>query len=537
MPGDEVTWIVVTGGVLSGIGKGVVSSSIGLLLESRGFETTIIKIDPYINVDAGTMRPTEHGEVFVTKDGGETDQDIGNYERFLNKDISKENNITTGQIYRDVIEKERDLAYDGNCVQVMDHIPREIEKRLRNGAEGNDVCVVEVGGTIGDYENIPFLETLRRMRSSGETIAFVHVSYLPIPDSIGEMKTKPTQHSVKALNSQGIDADFIVGRSSKPLDDPRKEKVSLFCNVDKDEVYSCPDMESIYEVPLYFRKNGFDSALLEKTGLEGEHGELIRDWKQYLTNREEEEVSIAIVGKYFETGDFNLEDSYISVIEAVKHACQAENVAYDIEWLSSTDFEERQGLSTLEEYDGVIVPGGFGKTGIEGKIDVIRYVRRNDIPFLGLCYGMQLAVVEHARNVLGMEDAHTTEVDETTSYPVVSLLPEQREKMEQEEYGGTMRLGRQEADLMEDSLVKELYGKETVFERHRHRYEINPEYVEDLETAGLVFSGVNPNKDLVEYMERSDCDFFVGTQAHPEFTSRPLEPNPLYTGFIKNCLD
>lgn len=533
MPEQNTSWVVVTGGVISTLGKGVVSSSIGLLLKSRGYAVDMVKIDPYINVDAGTMRPTEHGEVFVTFDGGETDQDIGNYERFLNQKISKNNNITTGQVFKQVIQNERDLKYDGKCVQLMHHIPKEIERRLRKVSKEKDVVVVEIGGTVGDYENIPFLETLRRMKMQGCDVQFVHVSYLPVPPTAGEMKTKPTQHSVKELNRQGISANYIIGRSKKPLDNPRKEKISLFCNVPKQNVISCPDLKSIYDVPLLFKKEGFDKKLIENSNMEYKpFTSLLDAWVETKNKVLKGNVKIGIVGKYFETGDFNLEDSYISVIEAIKHAATKAGVSADIQWLSSLAYEEdERRLEELSDFDGVIVPGGFGKSGVDGKIEAIRYVRENNIPFLGLCYGLQLAVVEHARNKLGL-DAHTTEIDEKTSHPVISLLPEQIKKMKESDYGASMRLGEQEAYLKKGTKTFDAYGKRVVFERHRHRYEVNPIYADELESDGLVVSGYHPEKKLVEFIERDDCDFFLATQAHPEFTSSPLRPNPMFVSFI-----
>lgn len=535
MPKQDTNWVVVTGGVISTLGKGVVSSSIGLLLKSRGYLVDIVKIDPYINVDAGTMRPTEHGEVFVTYDGGETDQDIGNYERFLNQKISKNNNITTGQVFKQVIQNERDLKYDGKCVQLMHHIPEEIERRLQKAGTGKDVVIVEIGGTVGDYENIPFLETVRRMKMRGDNIQFVHVSYLPVPPTAGEMKTKPTQHSVKELNRQGISANFIIGRSSKPVDDPRKEKISLFCNVKKENVISCPDLDSIYDVPLLFKKEGLDKKLIKNSNLKLKpYSSLLDTWVELKNKELNGFVDIGVVGKYFESGDFNLDDSYISVIEAIKHATVKIGVKARIHWLSSLDYEkDNDKLKELNDFDGIIVPGGFGKSGVEGKIDVIKYVRENNIPFLGLCYGLQLACVEHARNKLGLKGAHTTEINKQTKHPVISLLPEQINKMKESDYGATMRLGEQEAHLKKNTKTYQAYGKEIIFERHRHRYEVNPKYAHTLEKEGLIVSGYHPKKKLVEFIERDDCDFFVATQAHPEFTSSPLTPNPLFVSFIQ----
>ncbi len=520
-------FVVITGGVISTLGKGVITASAALLLKRKNYKVTVVKIDPYINVDAGTMRPTEHGEVYVTFDGGETDQDLGNYERFLNQKISKNNNITTGQIYQNVIKKERNLEYDGKCVQVMHHIPEEIERRVKKAGQDSkaDIVFIEVGGTVGDYENIPYLEALRRMKLRGENVSFIHVSYLPIPRTAGEMKSKPTQHSVKALSAQGIQADILVCRASQILDNVRREKIGLFCNLKDDEVFSCPDLKSIYEVPFLLKKQGFDKKLSEILGLNNKEPEL-SDWKKYIATKQDQEITIGIVGKYFKTGDYQLEDSYHSVVEAIKHACNHEKVKPVIKWLNS---DENNNL----EIDAMIVPGGFGKTGVEGKIESIKYARENKIPFLGLCYGLQLSVIEHARNLLGLKDANTTEIVPDTNNPVISTMPEQIKLLQKKNYGGSMRLGEQKAVLKKASLTANLYKSLEVFERHRHRYEVNPSYKERLEAKGLVVSGVHPDLGLVEFIERKDHPYFVATQAHPEFTSTPLKPNPLFLGLIR----
>ncbi len=532
--------IVVTGGVLSGVGKGTVTASIGRLIKNQGYKITAIKIDPYINIDAGTMRPTEHGEVYVTEDGGETDQDLGTYERFLDADLLKEHNITTGQVYETVIHKERNLEYNGKCVEVIPHIPMEIKERIRRSCDKQkaDFCLVEVGGTIGDYQNVLFLEALREMKIEGDEVIFVHVGYLPIPHNLGEMKTKPMQRSVRDLNSIGIQPDFLVARSNKPLDDVRKEKLSLFCNVKPEDVISAPDVEYIYEVPLLFDKQTFCRKLLSKFGLKYKEGTM-GEWEKLINKikNSKTEVRIGIIGKYFDIGDFTLEDSYISVIEAIKHACWNNNAKPAITWVDSKQFEkDAKSLSKLDEFDGIIVPGGFGSSGIEGKIKSINYAREKKIPFLGLCYGMQLAVIEFARNICGMKAANSTEIDKKTPYPVIDILPEQKKIVEESKYGGTMRLGAYKAVLKKGTKIFGLYGKDTVSERHRHRYEVNPDYIEKLEAKGLVFSGRSPNGVLMEFLELPGHPYFVGTQAHPELKSRPGKPSPLFDGLIKACM-
>ncbi len=532
--------IVVTGGVISGLGKGTVTASLGVLLQSMGFKVTAIKIDPYINVDAGTMRPTEHGEVFVTYDGGETDQDLGIYERFLGIPLSKENNITTGQVYLKVIEKERNLEFDGQCVEVIPHIPEEVERRIKAVADKSDAdfTLVEIGGTVGDYQNVLFLEAVRRMHLRGEPIMFIHVVYLPVPKNLGEMKTKPAQHSVRTLNEMGIQPDIIVARSETDIDDVRKEKLSVFCNVTPDRVISNPDIGNIYEIPLVFRKQGLGEKIAERFGVSAKPD--LREWERKVERIRSlgKNVKIGVVGKYFDTGSFALTDSYISVIEAVKHASWHLGARPVIEWINSKDFEkDGRKLEGLNRYDGVIVPGGFGSSGVEGKISAIRYCRENGIPYLGLCYGMQLAVVEFARNVCGMKGAHTTEIDPDTEYPVIDILPEQKEILRKRKYGATMRLGSYPARLKKGSVVHKLYGKDVAEERHRHRYEVNPEYVKKLEACGLIFSGVSPDRRLMEFLEIPGHPFFVATQAHPEFTSKFIQPNPLFLGFIKACID
>ncbi|MFP4524328.1 MAG: CTP synthase [Candidatus Woesearchaeota archaeon] len=540
---SHTKWIIVTGGVVSGLGKGVVSSSVGALLKTQGFTVTATKIDPYINIDAGTMRPTVHGEVYVTYDGGETDQDLGNYERFLDEKISRWNNITTGQIYKRVIEKERNLEYGGSDVEVTKHVPLEIKRRLYENAEKAkaDYMIVEIGGTVGDYQNLVFLEAVRQMKLEGEKMMFVHVSYLPLLENVGELKTKPTQHSVRALNSSGIFADLIIARSTIPIDEPRREKISYFCNIPKENVISSPDLSSIYRVPATYADQGLGEALAGHFGFAWKHTATLKEWQEFdkKLQRLDKTVKVGVVGKYFDIGDCTLEDSYISVLEAVKAACYAEGAEPDIVWMDSKEFEE--DLSKVEErlsrVDAVIVPGGFGKSGVEGKIEAIRYCREHQKPFLGLCYGMQLAVIEWARHVTGLKEANSKEIDEGTPHPVIDILPEQVELLKKKQYGNTMRLGDYPADLKERSLVARLYGTDKAVERHRHRYEVNPDYVDKLQGRGLVFSGKSPDGKLMEYAELEKHPFFVGTQAHPEFTSRPMKPQPLFAGLIKAGLE
>lgn len=536
---DKTRFICVTGGVISGLGKGVVTSAIGQILKSRGYSVTAVKIDPYINMDAGTMRPTEHGEVFVTFDGGETDQDLGNYERFLDEELSRNNSITTGQVFAKVISDERDLKYEGRCVEVIPHIPMEVQARIENAGKDKDFVIVEVGGTIGDYQNVLFIEALKKMFLDGKPVLFVHVVYLLVPHNLGEMKTKPAQHSVRQLNELGVFPDFVICRSEHPMDEVRKQKISLFCNVKPDEILSAHDLETIYDEPLLFESQGFGDKIMEKFEIQNPPKPQMDPWKKMVNQIKsaEKTVNIGIVGKYFDTGDFTLEDSYVSVIESIKHAAYAQNHKPVISWLNSKTFEaSTAGLNTLNHFDGIIVPGGFGATGIEGKINAIRHCRENNIPYLGLCYGMQLAVVEFARHMAGMADANTTEINPNTPYPVIDVMPEQKKLLEQNQYGNTMRLGDFNAELKKGTLVHKLYGQDKIVERHRHRYEVNPFYEAALEKAGLVFSGKNPERDLVEFIELAHHPFFVGTQAHPEFKSRPLTPHPLFAGFIKAAI-
>jgi len=533
-------YIFITGGVISGLGKGIVTSSIGKMLQFRGFKVTACKIDPYINYDAGTLRPTEHGEVWVTEDGGEIDQDLGHYERFLDINIPKSHNITTGQVFYEVIKKEREGKYLGQTVQPIPHVTDEIKRRIRKIAEESkaDFVLVEIGGTVGDYENILFLEAARQMRLEKEEVLYIHVAYLPMPKSLGEMKTKAVQHSVRELGNFGIQPDFIIGRADTYLDDVRRKKIALFCNVNEEDVISDPEIENIYKLPLIFEEEKFGDKILSKFGLPPIKPNN-EEWKRFIEKVEsiKETVKVGIVGKYFDIGKFRLPDSYISVIEAIKHASWHNDRKPLIDWIDSKTFEEdKENLSVLDEVDGIIVPGGFGKTGIEGKIMAIEYARKKNIPFLGLCLGLQLAVVEFARNVCGLKGANSAEIDPNTPYPVIDLLPEQKKILKKSKYGATMRLGGQPVKIKPGTLAHRLYKRTEIVERFRHRYEINPEYVKILEAHGFVFSGMTPDNRIMQIGEIPEHKFFIGSQFHPEFTSRVLKPNPLFNGFIKACI-
>lgn len=529
---------------MSGVGKGVSSASIGKILQARGLTVTSIKIDPYINVDAGTMNPTEHGEVFVLESGLETDQDMGNYERFLNTSFPAINYMTTGSVYQTVIAKERNLEYKGKNVEVVPDIPLEVIRRIKTASKeaAADVTIVEIGGTVGEYQNILFLEAIRMMKAqTPHDIAVVLVSYLPVPGSVGEMKTKPTQYAARTLNSAGVFANVIIARAPVAIDQKRREKIATFCNVEAENVISAPDVESIYDVPLNFEKDGLSEKLckilhMDKCSAKAD----LTKWKKFVasTKNTTRDVRIAVVGKYFGSGDFVLSDVYISVLEAIKYSAYAQGAKARIDYISSQEFEHGKNLEKLAQYDGVLIPGGFGETGIEGKINVIRFARENKIPYFGLCYGMQLLVIEYARNVAGLQGAHTVEINKNAPHPVIDIMPEQKEKMKNHDYGGTMRLGLYPAALKKGTIAREAYGKAEVYERHRHRYEVNPEYITQLEQVGLVFSGTSPDGTLMEIAElpKETHPFMLGTQFHPEFTARPLAPQPLFNAFIKAAL-
>jgi len=564
-----VKYIVVVGGVLSGVGKGVATASIGRILKEYGFKTTAVKIDPYINVDAGTLRPTEHGEVWVTDDGGEIDQDLGSYERFLGQDLPKKNNITTGQVYLTVIERERRGEYLGKTVQFIPHIPEEIKRRVREAAEGYEVCIVEIGGTIGDYENIPFLFAMKSLeREIGkENLIYVLLTYLPIPTHINEMKTKPTQQAIKSLSEHGIFPDIILCRAKVPLDEIRKKKIETYANIDAEYVISAPDVESVYQVPLNFEKENLGKKILDKLHLIPRKTPDWSGWERLVKRimNPEKVIDIGMVGKYIDIGEFTLTDSYISVNHAIEHAGAHLGVRLRINWIDAKKLEEGNPAELLKGLKGIIVPGGFGTSGIEGKINAIRYARENNIPYLGLCLGMQLAVIEFSRNVIGLRDANSSEFDINTPHPVIDLLPKQREILMTKRYGASMRLGAYVAALKQGE-VMDLYTKTkrmekdrvrlgalepfrigktdlsgpVVIERHRHRYEVNPEYIEKIENAGLKFTGYHITEEeepLMEFIEIPDHPYFVATQSHPEFKSRLEDPAPLFLGFGKAVVE
>ena len=534
-------YIFVAGGVMSGIGKGIATASIGRILKSKGFKVTAIKIDPYINVDAGTMNPIEHGEVFVTDDGIECDQDVGNYERFLDENIYTDNYMTTGKVYLSVITKERNLEYGGECVSVVPGIPNEVIKTIKRAekkAEA-DFVLIEIGGTIGEYQNLLFLEAARIMKfQHPRDVLFIMVSYLPIPSMIGEMKTKPTQQAVRTLNEAGLQADMILARSEVSLDEPRKKKLAIYCNIHPEDVVSAPDVKSVYEVPINFEKENVGNRILKKFGIKARQSNL-KEWDELvkLIRNHPKTVEIGIVGKYFESGHFTLMDSYISVIEAIKHAAFSQNRKANISWISSEDFERNtKSLGELKKYAGIIVPGGFGNRGVEGKIKAIEYCRKNKIPFLGLCLGLQLSVIEFSKNVCGIKDATSREFDKNAKNPVIDVMEGQKELLKEKRYGGTMRLGAYDCELKPGTISHKAYKKSTISERHRHRYEVNNDYIKILEDKGLIVAGVNPKQNLVEIIEIKDHPFFVASQFHPEFKSRPLKPHPLFKEFIKAAL-
>jgi len=534
----KTNYIFVVGGVMSGIGKGIATASIGRILLSKGYKVTAMKIDPYINVDAGTMNPTEHGEVFVTSDGIECDQDIGNYERFLNQDLTTNNYLTTGRVYQSVIQKERNLEYKGRCVEVVPDIPNEVIYRIEFLAKKtkSDFVLIEIGGTVGEYQNLLFLEAARLMKLKYKNrVKLILVSYLPIPPKIGEMKTKPTQTAVRLLNEAGLQADFILARARTPLDEKRKNKISIFCNIKKENIISAPDVESIYEVPINFEKENLGKKILKSFNKKQRKSDL-KEWRKIVNiiKHSKKFVNIAIVGKYFKTGKFTLTDSYISVIEAIKHASWFYKRNPKISWVNSEIYEKnKKYLEELKKFDGVIVPGGFGKRGIEGKIMTIEYLRKNKIPFLGLCLGMQLSVIEFARNVCNLKGANSTEFDKKTKFPVIDLMEKQKRLLKEKKYGGTMRLGNYKLKIIKNTKAFKMYKKEYDLERHRHRYEFNNKYRDIFEKKGMIISGINPKSNLVEIIELKNHPFFIASQFHPEFKSRPLRPHPLFKGFIK----
>jgi CTP synthase len=524
-------FIFVTGGVMSGLGKGITAASTGRLLANAGFDVTAVKIDPYLNVDAGTMNPYQHGEVYVLKDGGEVDLDLGNYERFLDVDMTFDHNVTTGKVYKEVIENERAGDYLGKTVQIIPHVTDDIKRRIREAAEGTDVCIVEVGGTVGDIEGMPYLEALRQFahEEDEDDILFTHVTLVPYSKN-GEQKTKPTQHSVKELRSIGLQPDVLVGRSENRLDPDTREKIALFCDVPTEAVFSNPDVEDIYHVPLMVEEEGLDEYVMERLGLADRalpRAERDNRWRDIVTQEQTGTVEVALVGKYA------LEDAYMSIHESLKHAGLERGVEVEVLWVDADEMDAAHA-DRLERADAVIVPGGFGSRGTDGKVDAVRYARENGVPFLGLCLGFQMAVVEYARNVLGLEGAHSAEMAPETPHPVIDILPEQYEV---EDMGGTMRLGAHDTDIAPGTLAHSLYGADSCTERHRHRYEVNPEYIERLEQAGMVFSGRAGNRMEILELPPEDHPYFLGTQFHPEFRSRPGRASPPFVGLLDAVLE
>ncbi len=551
----KTKFIFVSGGVISSVGKGVTTASLAALLEARGYVVAPVKMDMYLNVDAGTIRPQEHGEVFVTKDGMETDQDLGNYERFMNADLTGANYLTNGQIYQTIIQKERNFEYDGEDVEIVPHVPEEIIRRMEKAAAERkaDFVIAEVGGTVGEYQNVLYMEANRIMKfRDGRDVIHIHVGYLPTPPSVGEMKSKPMQTSVRILNGSGIQPDFLVCRAEKPIDDRRKETLAWITSVPVANIIAAPNVDSIYRVPLSFDQQKFTDKILAKFGMSrgagsASGGKGLKKWtdlakKITKINSSKNEVNIAVVGKYYETGSYKLGDVYISVVEAIKHGSWANNTKANLHWVSSMDIEKQGAEKALGGFDGIVVPGGFGKRGTEGMIETIKYAREKKVPYLGLCYGMQMASIEFARHVAELKGANTTEVDDNGPYPVIHIMPDQEKKMLNREYGASMRLGAWDCIVARGTMAEKCYlegkwiqkiGKAKISERHRHRFEFNNEYREKLEQSGLVISGTSPDGKLVEIVEIKDHPFFVATQFHPEFLSRPLSPHPLFSGFIK----
>ena len=559
----KMKYIFVSGGVVSGLGKGITSASIGMILAAKGVVVTVVKIDMYLNIDAGTIRPQEHGEVFVTEDGLETDQDLGNYERFLSKSLRRENYMTTGQVYKTVIDRERAFGYEGEDVEAIPHVTDEIIGRIEKAGEMNkaQVVIIELGGTVGEYQNALFFEASRilRLRHPKDVIS-VHVTYLPLLASVGELKSKPAQQSVKLLNAMGIQPDFLVARSEKTIDAKRREKLAVFCNLSDEDIIAAPDLPSIYQVPLFLNEQKFGEKIMTKLGLRKRmvSGGL-EAWKKFEEARQaaKKTVKIAMVGKYFATGDYKLADSYVSVIEALKQAAWLQGVKPELTWVDSAEYED--GKLSLSGFDGIIVPQGWGKRGVEGKLKAVKYARENKVPYLGLCFGMQMAVIEFARNVLRLRGANTTEADPKTKYPVIHVMPDQAEYLARKQYGGTIRLGAWPCVIKSGTKLDEIYknyGKNNdgpwqqsngsnvapagttnvIYERHRHRYEFNNEYREKFEKAGLVISGTSPDGELVEAIELMNHPFFIGTQFHPEYIARPLTPHPIFMAFVKACI-
>lgn len=558
-------YIFVSGGVISGLGKGVTTASLAFLLKSRGYKVTTVKVDMYFNVDAGTLRPQEHGEVFVTHDGMETDEDLGHYERFLNQSLRRENYVTAGQIYSEVIRKERALEYDGATVDVIPHVTDEIIRRIDLAAEVNkaEVVLVEFGGTVGEYKNAIFFEASRILRfRRPKDVIQVHVTYLPYLAHLGEPKSKPAQTSVHILNGMGIQPDILVTRSEKPVDAKRLEKLALFCNIPKTQIFRAPNIDTVYKVPFVFHKQGnhLASVCLKLLGLKASKHKDLKAWREMVDMSQQKdgkkEINIAMVGKYFTTGDYKLSDSYVSVVEAIMHASWKLGVTPKLTWIDS-ECDEGRVEKILENFDGVIVPQGWGKRGVEGKVLAVKTAREKKIPYLGLCFGMQMAVIEYGRHILGYKDANSQEINPNSKHPVIHIMPEQEEYLEKNQYGGTIRLGAWPCIVKKGTKLEEAYKKygdtksapwyedrggkkvekpNLIYERHRHRYEFNNKYKQAYEKAGMTISGTSPDGKLVEAIEIKDHPFFVGTQFHPEYISRPLSPHPIFVSFIEAIL-
>lgn len=549
MPQKKTSYIFVSGGVLSGLGKGITAASLGVLLEHRGYSVSFIKCENYLNLDSGNINPVEHGDVFLCEDGLEADLDLGSYERFLGVEAGRKNFTTMGQIYLKVIEDTKNLNFDGATVDAIPYVPEEVIKRIKRVGDENDIVIIELGGTAGEYQNVIYYEAYRILKlRQPEDVIHVHVTYFPFPPHVGELKSKPTQLSVKLLNSMGIQPDFVVGRAEVPIDDKRKEKVAFYCNLDKRHVISAPDLNTIYKLPLVFAKQDFDQLVLEKIGLRQQPLQFDA-WERLINNIEhakDKQVYIGIIAKYIATGDYELKDSYYSLLESLNHAAWSQKIDLDIQFINSEELEQDNpaAINKLKSVDGLIVPIGWGSRGVEGKIKAAQYAREHRVPYLGLCYGMQLAAVEYARHVVGLEGANTTEVDPDTPHPIIHDIPFDPHYQEIKGEGASMRLGAYDCVLKEGSLAYKIYDKHQHFkdksrhlisERHRHRFEFNNDYRQALEEKGFIISGTSPDNFFVEMIElpQETHPFFIATQAHPEYKSRPLKPHGLFIEFLK----
>jgi CTP synthase len=539
-------YIFVSGGVISGIGKGIVSASISLLLKNQGFKVTPIKCENYLNVDSGLINPIEHGDPFLCDDGTEADMDMGTYEKFLGQNMAGHNFITMGQIYKTVIERERSFGYNGEDVEAVPHVCEEIIKRIEEAGEieKSDISVVELGGTVGEYQNVLYYEAARMMKYvKGHDVLHIHVSYLPTPAHLGEPKSKPTQLSIKSLNSFGIQPEFLVARSENSIDERRKDRLSLFCSIKKENVIDCPDVKNVYEIPLILKEQKFDDKIINILDLKPKtkNNELLNEWKNFIekTKKAKKIITIGIIGKYFQTGDYKLRDSYAALFDALDHAGWEIGAKIETKWINSEKTSAEDIKKHVKDCDGVIVPIGWGGRGTEGMIEAIHQTRVNKVPYLGLCYGLQLAAIEFARNVLNLKDASSTEIDPKTKNPVVHIIPSKKETVERRAYGGTMRLGKWECHVLPGTIAEEIYKKDKVWERHRHRYEVNNDYSERLMEKGLIISGKSTVEPLVEIIElpKSVHPFFLATQFHPEYKSSPLEPHPIFIAYLQACLN